>query len=54
LADVESFSGNDPAAIPVLMELLRDGDAEVRAGAAEALRRIDSQAAAEAGVGDAP
>ena len=32
----ESFPDDDPAAIPVLVELLRDGDAQVRADAAEA------------------
>jgi hypothetical protein len=49
LVEAEPFPGDDPAAIPVLMELLRDEDPEVRVGAAEALRQIDSQAAAETG-----
>jgi hypothetical protein len=54
LVEGEPFPGNDPAAIPVLMELLRDEDPEVRVDAAEALKQIDPQAAAGAGVGDTP
>jgi hypothetical protein len=37
-------------AVPVLVVALRDDDANVRAAAAQALKRIDSQPAAEAGV----
>ena len=50
LAEEEPFPENDPAAVPVLVELLRDRDADVRADAAEALKRINPLAAAEAGV----
>jgi hypothetical protein len=50
LLEAEPFPGDDPASIPVLVELLRDGDAQVRADAAEALKRIDPQVAAEVGV----
>jgi hypothetical protein len=41
-------------AVPALVSALKDDDANVRAAAAQALERLDPQAAAEAGVGDAP
>jgi hypothetical protein len=38
------------AAVPALVEALKDSDARRAAYAAEALKKIDPQAAAEAGV----
>jgi hypothetical protein len=41
-------------AAPALVSALKDDDANVRAAAAHALKQLDPQAAAEAGVEDAP
>jgi HEAT repeat protein len=50
LRAIGRFETNASAAVPMLLETLSDNDPEIRHGAAWALKHIDSEAAAKAGV----